>query len=260
MNEITLDLTVVPFDEIEEEELPDIPQIPIKIYFAKGKKAQKAAFNIPVILESTEPIETSICGENLLSIESFYTYISKVRENNNKFYLVFGKGGPDTHIGSGFISSNIHFASFLKMGIREFLIVTINRDIFSRMIKGKVMLPSPLAEIMASSLESTPTVMDLIEQTRFEHSQRFAQISNDSIELETETVSEVPQRIPDEISKITIWKKYELLLYTLNNIFFSIDNHFYDLGRTLQVNPDIIKEICSEIIEIYRSDPGNEDI
>lgn len=39
MNEITLDLTVVPFDPIEEEEIPEIPQVSIQIYFAKGKKA-----------------------------------------------------------------------------------------------------------------------------------------------------------------------------------------------------------------------------
>lgn len=258
MNEITLDLTVIPFDPIEEEEIPEIPQVPIQIYFAKGKKAQKAAFNIPVILESTQPIETSICGENLITIEAFYTYISKIRENSNKFYLIFGKGGQDDHIGSGFISSNIHFATFLKIGIREFLIVSINRDIFSRMIKGKVLLPSPLAEVMQNSLENTPTVSDLIEQTRFEHSQRFAQISNDSIE--TEIGPDPPQKVPDEITKITVWKKYELLLFTLNNIFFSLDNHFFDLGRSLQVNPDIVREICCEIIERHRTDEEIEEI
>lgn len=125
------------------------------------------------------------------------------------------------------------------------------------MTKGKILLPSPLAEVMQNSLENTPTVSDLIEQTRFEHSQRFAQISSDSIE--TETGPDPPQKVPDEITKITIWKKYELLLFTLNNIFFSLDNHFFDLGRSLQVNPDIVREICCEIIERHRTDEGNED-
>lgn len=90
MNEVTLDLTVIPFDPIDEEEIPEIPQVSILIYFGKGKKAQKAAFNIPVILESTQPFETSVCGENLITIEAFYTFISKIKENNNKFCLIFG--------------------------------------------------------------------------------------------------------------------------------------------------------------------------
>lgn len=81
-----------------------------------------------------------------------------------------------------FSPSNIYFATFLKIGIREFLIVTINRDIFGRIIKGKVMLPSLFAEVMESSLENAHAVIDLIEQMRFEHSQPFVQITNDRIE------------------------------------------------------------------------------
>lgn len=73
--------------------------------------------------------------------------------------------------------------------------------------------------------------------------------------LQTETVNQIPQtNYENPLIEITVWKRYSALLYSLNNIFFSIDEHFNNISRTTMLDDDIVKEVCTDILNKHKAD------
>lgn len=88
------------------------------------------------------------------------------------------------------MASHIQFATCLSKGILDYLIVTINRHNFTRMITSKLLSPQELANVMKGSLTNVSTVTDLNENTRVEQNAGFVDVQIASQELETEFIKE----------------------------------------------------------------------
>ena len=74
-----------------------------------------------MVIEDIPSQNFNISGAHLTSTTALYKYILNSTGARSKF-LLLGKS-RDHNIGSGFISNHIHFASFLTMGIHEFLLI-----------------------------------------------------------------------------------------------------------------------------------------
>lgn len=73
--------------------------------------------------------------------------------------------------------------------------------------------------------------------------------------LQTETVNQIPQtNYENQLTEITVWKRYSVLLYSHNNIFFSIDEHFNNISRTTMLDDDIVKGVCTDILNKHKAD------
>ena len=115
-----LDLTVLPFQEITQEQAESIETINLKFYYAYAKKPKKNTNQVEIKMEDFEPTTITISGNNLTSLNAFYNFI-KISCHLDKKFLLFANS-HDHNIGSGFVSSHLHFASFILLGIQEFLI------------------------------------------------------------------------------------------------------------------------------------------
>lgn len=153
------------------------------------------------------------------------------------------------------MSDHLHFASFLIMGIYEFLLISVNEYQFNRMVTGKAMLPTELAIVMKTTNGNVSSVDDILTQHQSERENNFVQMVNRANELPTRTVNQVRvEENVDPLTNITVWKRYSTLLYSVNNICFSIDEHFNNIGRTVPLNEDIIREVCTEILTKHKDD------
>lgn len=243
-----LSLKVEDYGEVMKEDILEKLPLEIDLFYGKGKKPKKATFDIPVTIETFEPEKKMIEEEIFESTQSWFDFFAGFRGANTKF-LLFAKGHQD--IGSGFVSNEIHFASFLLRGIREFLYVTVNRDIFNRLTQGKILIPESLAEVMEHSQVGVNTVENLFANAIQERENHIVELNDSSQNLETVHFDQIPPQI-EQLSKITVWKRYEILLFSLNNLFFAIDEHFESLSRTLPLDPDVVKEIFKEILNRHK--------
>lgn len=258
MSEVELlDLTVVPFEHVKLEDVQKNEETTVLLYMAHSMKPKKTVFELPVIIDDPEPHEITIRTEEIIGIVNWYHNFARLGKENLKF-LLFAKSDTEP-IGSGFVSSDEHFFSFIAHGINEFLYVTINKDVFNRLIQGNCLLPQPLVEVMTNSLVGITTVSEILTRSR-ERNENYVQQMNQSLEdFQTETTeSVIPHDLVSPLTTITVWRKYEVLLYSLNNIFFAIDEHFKNLSRTKELNPDLVRDICVEILEKHKNEDEAE--
>ena len=119
----------------------------------------------------------------------------------------------------------------------------------------KTRLPDELIAAMNSSTNGATTVDDVINHQRNEEENTFLEMRNRVNNLQTETVNQIPQtNYENPLIEITVWKRYSALLYSLNNIFFSIDEHFNNISRTTMLDDDIVKEVCTDILNKHKAD------
>lgn len=247
-----LSLAIEEFGDVPKDQLLEKLPIDIHIYYGFGKKPKKSTFDIPVQIETFEPDTKQITPEVFESLEKWYNYFASFKGQNTKFLLFAKTSNINTNIGSGFISSEIHFGYMLLLGINEFLYVTVNRDVFTRLTQGKLMIPPSLAAVMERSNIGVNTVNNLFENFRHERENHFVEINNSSQNLETLSFDQITPQ-PEQITNITIWKRYEVLLFSLNNLFFAIDEHFRNLDRTISLDPEVVKEICTSILNRHQT-------
>lgn len=73
--------------------------------------------------------------------------------------------------------------------------------------------------------------------------------------LETGTVNRnLPNNGENPLTKITVWKRYAPMLYSINNICFSIDEQFNNISRTVPLDEGIVKEVCTDILNKHKDD------
>ena len=246
-----LSLSIIPYQQITQEQAVQLDAVNVKFHFGYGKYPRKASFEITVIIEDIPNQYIDISGEQLTSTTALYNYILKSTGVQSKF-LLFGKS-RDHNIGSGFISNHLHFASFLTMEIHEFLLIKLNESVYGRLISGKNRLHDDLINAMSSSTNGANTVDDVMENQRNSQERNFLEMRNMANSLNTETVHHIPQtNYENPLTKITLWKRYSTLLYSLNNICFSIDEHFNNISRTTMLNEDVVKEICTEVLNHHK--------
>jgi hypothetical protein len=58
---------------------------------------------------------------------------------------------------------------------------------------------------------------------------------------------------------ISVWNDYALLLESLNSCLFASDTMLRLRGRTVFVNPDVVREICYEVILASAPEAGGRD-
>lgn len=251
---VNLDLKILEFDQLEEDQIDAIEPTEITILRGYGKKPKKKSGEIPVTMETTNDDKITISGHDICTNLLWYSFFASKYSKYSKF-LIFAKS-EEHPIGSGFISSNVHFAAYLIKGINEFLIASINKDVFYRLVAGKSLLPQDLAEIMENSLIGVPTVNDLVAETVTQAANDFVFRNQRDFEIEVDRIEGEISPKPDEspLTQITVWRRYEILLYTLNNIFFGIDEHLNNLGRTRPLDYELVKKICTEIMEAHKED------
>ncbi|KAK8835913.1 hypothetical protein M9Y10_040292 [Tritrichomonas musculus] len=229
--QLTLSFEVRPYPEVTAEAVQEIHDLPIKLYSA-----------------------------NLSSIQAWYNFFDSPRAKNCK-YLLFAKS--DTiQVGSGFVSSNVHFSAFILQGIHEFLIVHINKDNFERLVKGKPLIPQDLSDAMSELLVGVMTVNDIVNETVNQQRAQYTQIETSSQEMDLMIGEANPNMDNSEaglLTSITIWKRYEVLLFTLNNVFFAIYEHFNQIGRTVPLDYEIVKEITQTIMQRHRNDLSDDN-
>lgn len=105
-------------------------------------------------------------------------------------YLMFAKSCID-NIGSGFVSSNLHFASFLRQGIYEFLIVKINKDVFTRLCSGKRIITDEMINVMNNSFNHVNIVTNIFKQRQNQEQNNYVGVQNNARDLETEIANDV---------------------------------------------------------------------
>lgn len=258
--QLTLSLEVRPYPEVTAEAVQEIHDLPIKLYSAVGKKPKKSTGEIPVVMETIEPTTVNISAQNLSTIQAWYNFFDSPRAKNCK-YLLFAKS--DTiQVGSGFVSSNVHFSAFILHGIHEFFIVYINKDNFERLVKGKPLIPQDRSDAMSESLVGVMTVNDIVNETVNQQRAQYTQMETSSQEMDLMIGEANPNMNNSEagpLTSITIWKRYEVLLFTLNNVFFAIDEHFNQIGRTVPLDYEIVKEITQTIMQRHRNDLSDDN-
>ena len=79
------------------------------------------------------------------------------------------------------MSNNLHFASFLRQGICEFLIVKINKDVYTRLCCEKRIIPDEFDNVINNSFNHVNTVTNIFQQRQ----------NQEQNNLETETVNDV---------------------------------------------------------------------
>lgn len=248
-----LDLSIIPHQEISQEEANMLNPIQIKFNHGYVKKTKKNTNQIEIKIEDVDTTSLTISGQNLHSIREWYSFI-KNSCNLDKQYLLFGRSSIH-NIGSGFVSDHLHFASFLVMGIYEFLLISVNEYQLNRMLTGKAMLPADLATIMKTTNGNVTSVDEILTQHQSQRENNFVQMVARANELPARTVNQVQvQENIDPLTNITVWRRYSTLLYSVNNICFSIDEHFNNLGRTVPLNEDIVREVCTEILTKHKED------
>lgn len=249
----SLSLEVIPFQAISQEEAEELGQVQLTIIFGYGKKAKKGSFELSVVLEDIPQKQIIVSGENLTSIGIWYNYFLNATGIKSK-YILFAKTSL-LNIGSGFVSSHLHFASLVVQGVYEFLLIKLNNYVFERLIKGKSMLPTELSHVMTSSINGATTVDNLVTQQRQQENNSFLEMENRVNNLETESVNRhFPNNGEDPLTNITVWKRYSTLLCSINNICFSIDEHFNNISRTTYLNENIVKEVCTDILKKHKDD------
>lgn len=114
---------------------------------------------------------------------------------------------------------------------------------------------------MGNLLEGASTVEELFQQTIEDRENSYVHIDEVGESLGTQIVEDEITIVKkdDEIGKITVWKKYEVLLFALNNLFYAIDEHFNSIGRTEKIDPDLIKNICTEIFNQHKAHIDSEN-
>lgn len=76
---------------------------------------------------------------------------------------------------------------------------------------------------------------------------QYTQMENGSQEIDAMTGEFNPQMVFDEtrpFTTVTVQGWYDVLLDTLNSIFFTIDEQFNEIRRTVPLEDDIVKEIA----------------
>lgn len=74
---------------------------------------------------------------------------------------------------------------------------------------------------MENSLIGVPTVNDLVTETVTQISNDFVYRNQRDFGIEVDRIEDDISPKPDEspLTQITVWERYKILLYTLNNIF-----------------------------------------
>lgn len=75
------------------------------------------------------------------------------------------------------------------------------------------MIPPSLAVVMERSNIGVNTVNNLFENIRQERENHFVEINNSSQNLVSLRFDQITTQ-PEQITKITIWKRYEVLLFS----------------------------------------------
>lgn len=248
-----LDLSIIPYQAITQDQANALQPVSLKFYHAYVKKPKKNVAQIEIKMENFEPTTITISGQNLTSLNTFYNFI-KTACNLDKKFLLFANS--TTHnIGSGFVSNHIHFASFLTLGIFEFMLVTVNEYNFNRMISGKPILPPELINVMRGHSINATSVNEIITQHQAQRENEYVEMVSRVNNLPTQTINQTIEQTNEyPLTKITVWKRYAPLLCSINNICFSIDEHFRNISRTTTLDEDIVKDVCTDILSKHQKE------
>lgn len=218
-------LSILAYELISQEDAESLDAVRLRLLFGTAKKPKKSTFELSVTLDSLTTTSVVVSGKNLKSINDWYGFFVHACALKSKF-LLFAKS-EHHEIGSGFISNHLHFASYIRQVIFEFLLVKINKDIFNRLCGGTRLIPDELIKTINHTFNFENTVSSLVEKRQNQEHNTFVQIRNNANELEKETVNDIVIKNDQKpLTKITVWSKYSVLLYALNNTFYAIDEHY----------------------------------
>lgn len=89
-DKIRLSLIPKEFPDITEEEANELLPKEVKLFFGIGKKPKKSSFDMPVSIETFDPMIKTIETDTIQSISSWYSIFYNIKGGNYK-YLIFAK-------------------------------------------------------------------------------------------------------------------------------------------------------------------------
>lgn len=58
----------------------------------------------------------------------------------------------------------------------------------------------------------------------------------------------------ETVCTVTVWKRYAPLLLSINSLSFTIENQFWQIGRTKPLNQEVVSIICQRVLEEHLSE------
>lgn len=135
-----------------------------------------------------------------------------------------------------------------------FLVITLNNDLACRLVTWEI-----VSEVVKSDLippdpsSKKQSIASIQAASLVERRNRAVEIM--SQEMEMDFAGPVYRRNCDDIvSSITVWKRYIPLFLSLNSLLYTIDNQFLQIGRTIPIEEEIVKEICTKVLEHHSTE------
>lgn len=231
----------------------DPPTEPITVHVsvvcARCVLKKQSAIRIPNTLSRTQPILTM--PNRLASYVEFSTFIKSntrmLEDTQNVIYF------SDFNDEQQFIFSiQCLWAVMAKKSDVSILAVTLNADLAKRLVSWEKVSESVIQDLTPPSNENSkrPSIASLQATSLRERRQKAVEIMAEEAEMDFS--GPIYRRQQDEsVGKITVWRRYILLLLSLNSLMFTIDHQFLDINRTTPIDEAIVTEICKKVLETH---------
>lgn len=247
MNEDAINLTCLLWD-VPEADPPTSPVI-LNILVVPARAVLKKASAIRIPSHFSKPQSIILKPETVSNYHDFSMLIkSSIRSLDVKQNAIFFSDFEDEH--KFIYSLNCLWAICYQKTEITVMAVTLYNDLTSRLVKWEKvsedvvndLIPPPSPDAKKQSIAS----MQTISETERRH--RSIEIFDQ--ENGMDFAGPIHKKNEEEIvATITVWKRYIPLLLSLNSVMFTIDNHFKKIGRTFEVNENLVSDICLKVLE-----------
>lgn len=234
-------------------EVPTVPQptssivLNVSTAVCRAVLKKNSAVRIPSVLSKPESI--IVKPEALIDYHTFSTYIKTAAKCLDiKQNVIFFSDFEDEHkflFDISCIWAIMHEKTEVNM-----VAISLNADLTSRLVTWKIISPDVTEDLIPPLEQNTKkqSIASLQATSSFKRKHKAIEIFNEEDTMDF--CGPLLRRSENEvIMKITVWKRYVPLLCALNSLFFTIDNQFLQINRTIPLNEDIVSDICRKILE-----------
>lgn len=243
-----LELLCAPWDPPEDISLPTSPIIAkISVTSCRAVLKKNSSVRIKSLLPKPESIV--IRPESMSDYHTLSVFIkSSIKSLGINQNVIYFSDVDEEH--KYMFDIECFYAAMRGKKEISMVAVTLHSDLVKRMLTWERMsqavqndlVPPPEITARKQSIESMQAVSSV------ERRHKVIEIMNDEDSMDFS--GPVYRKNPDDpVCTLTVWKRYATLLLALNSLLFTIDNQFNQIGRTTQVDENIVSEICRKILE-----------
>lgn len=233
---------------------PPTSRVMVNISAVVARAVLKKASSIRIPRNVSKPQSIDVDPKNFESYEAFSAFIhtaTRVIEKDQN--VIFFADYQDE---SKFIYDiTCLWAIISQVDEISILAVSLNTDLTSRIIKWDIVSEVVINDLSPRQQQPPNSVSIASIQSMSQNERRHQSISIFDEDSEMNFSGPICLREKEEIiMKISVWKKYAPILLSLNSIMYTIDTHFKRIGRTHEINEDIVSEICLKILDEHTVD------